>query len=409
MKIKENLIDKIDYWLILPVIGLVIFGLLSLKSSTSENLLASGNFNKQVVFIIISLVVFFIFAFIPSRLFRLFSIPFYVISLLSLVLVLILGRTVSGAKSWIDFGLIGFQPAELSKLAYVLFMSFWLSKKNVDINQPKYLAITTLFSIIPIFLILAEPDLGTVIIYSILFIGYLFWAGINIFGLFVIISPPLILFISFFGTFAMMIGLILIIIALFYFRKDVFVSLSIFISNIAGILLFEFAIKLLRPHQQQRILTFLNPAADPLGSGYNALQAQIAIGSGGLFGRGFMEGTQTQLRFIPEQWTDFIFSVIGEEFGFLGSIIVVILFAIIFFRLLTLAQKLKNRFESFVTLGVLLTLFFHFLINIGMNIGLAPIIGIPLPFISYGGTAFLTYSAMMGLIISFYRTNNEHV
>jgi rod shape determining protein RodA len=185
--------------------------------------------------------------------------------------------------------------------------------------------------------------------------------------------------------------------------------LSIFISNITGILLFEFAIKLLRPHQQQRILTFLNPAADPLGSGYNALQAQIAIGSGGFFGRGFMEGTQTQMRFIPEQWTDFIFSVIGEEFGFLGSIIVIILFAIIFFRLLILAQKLKNRFESFVTLGVLLTLFFHFLINIGMNIGLAPIIGIPLPFISYGGTAFLTYSAMMGIIISFYRTNSEHV
>jgi rod shape determining protein RodA len=148
--------------------------------------------------------------------------------------------------------------------------------------------------------------------------------------------------------------------------------------------------------------------SDPYGSGYNTIQARTAVGSGGLFGKGFLHGSQTQLSFIPEQWTDFIFSVIGEEFGFIGTFVVVILFSIVFYRLLRMALMQKDFFDSLITIGILTTLFVHFFINIGMNIGLAPVIGIPLPFLSYGGTALLVNVSMIAMVMSFYKDNKEH-
>ena len=164
----------------------------------------------------------------------------------------------------------------------------------------------------------------------------------------------------------------------------------------------------LQPHQQKRIETFLDPNSDPLGAGYNALQAKVAIGSGGLIGKGFMEGNQTQLRFIPEQWTDFIYCVIGEEFGFIGSIIVITLFLIIFARLLKLSSLAKDDFSSLVVIGILVLLFIHFGINIGMNVGITPVIGLPLPFLSYGGSSLLVNMTLIGIALNIHKNRKQY-
>ncbi|MFA8343133.1 MAG: rod shape-determining protein RodA, partial [Rhodothermaceae bacterium] len=186
-------------------------------------------------------------------------------------------------------------------------------------------------------------------------------------------------------------------------RKDLFISASIFVMNLAAGFFFDFGFKLLRPHQQKRILTFLDPNADPMGSGYNIIQAKVAIGSGGFLGKGFMEGPQTQNKFIPEQWTDFIYCVIGEEFGFVGSVLVVVLFMILFFRILDITSLAKDNYSSLILIGILTLLFTHFAINVGMNVGVAPVIGIPLPFFSYGGSSLVINMVLIGIVLNIYR------
>ena len=187
-----------------------------------------------------------------------------------------------------------------------------------------------------------------------------------------------------------------------------FLSATIFVINIGAGFLFDLAVKYLKPHQQKRIASFIDPNADPLGAGYNAIQAKVAIGSGGLFGKGFLEGNQTQLKFIPEQWTDFIFCVIGEEFGFIGSMFVLILFMILFVRLLNLTQITNDRFSSLVVVGILSLILTHFTINIGMNIGITPVIGLPLPFLSYGGSSLLVNMTLMALALNIYRNRKYY-
>jgi rod shape determining protein RodA len=200
----------------------------------------------------------------------------------------------------------------------------------------------------------------------------------------------------------------LVIVALIFFKRDLFNSVTVFIVNLSAGFFFDYALKILKPHQQRRIASFLDPSVDPLGSGYNALQAKVAIGSGGLWGKGFLNGNQTQLRFIPAQWTDFIYCVIGEEFGFIGSVIIISLFLIIFLRLFKLSGTAKDKFSSLVIIGVLSLLFSHFVINVGMNIGLTPVIGLPLPFLSYGGSSLLVDMVMLGMVLNFYRNRKMH-
>jgi rod shape determining protein RodA len=202
--------------------------------------------------------------------------------------------------------------------------------------------------------------------------------------------------------------LILIAITLFIFKKNVFFSGSIFALNLGAGFLVDYAYSILSPHQQRRIQSFLDPMADPLGAGYNAIQAKVAIGSGGFLGKGFLAGNQTQLQYIPEQWTDFIYCVVGEEFGFIGSVIVIALFLFLFLRLLKIASAAKDEFLSLVLIGILSVYFIHFVINIGMTIGILPVIGIPLPFVSYGGSSLLVNLFMLGIAANIYRTRKGH-
>ncbi|MFN3693785.1 MAG: rod shape-determining protein RodA, partial [Ignavibacterium sp.] len=201
---------------------------------------------------------------------------------------------------------------------------------------------------------------------------------------------------------------VIVLVVLFFFKRDLFFNGSVFAINLAAGFFTDNLYNALSPHQQARIKSFIDPMSDPLGSGYNSIQAMVAIGSGGIFGKGYLRGNQTQLQYIPEQWTDFIYCAIGEEFGFIGAMIVLSLFLIIFLRLLNIASSTKDEFLSLVIIGIFGVYFTHFLINVGMVIGILPIIGVPLPFVSYGGSSFLLNMFMLGLVLNIYRTRKNY-
>lgn len=408
MKINYNIQDRFDLAVFLPVVALIGIGLIAIYSSTLNLPSARGDFYKQVIFVAISFLTFLIFYSLPHQTIKQIAIPFYSLSIFFLLAVLVVGKTVYGAKSWFGIGGFGFQPSELAKAGTILMLAYWLTYKNRDINNLKDLTIALGIGIVPIMLIMLEPDMGTSIVFGLVTLSLVFWSGISLFGLFVVLSPGFVIFASLFGTVSFIGSLLIIIAALFFFKRDLFNSITVFVVNLASGFFFDFVFKILKPHQQKRIESFLDPTADPLGAGYNALQAKVAIGSGGLYGKGFLNGNQTQLRFIPKQWTDFIYSVIGEEFGFIGSVLVVVLFAIIFIRLINIASLAKDKFSVLVVVGVLALLFSHFALNIGMDLGITPVIGLPLPFLSYGGSSLLVNMMLIGLVLNIYRNRKLH-
>lgn len=409
MQVGYKLQDKFDFYIFIPVIILIAIGLAAVYSATVNHPTAQGNFEKQFFWSIFSLLAFIVVYYLPSQIMRISAWPVYGITIITLIAVLIIGKTVYGAKSWINFGPVGFQPAEFAKIGTILALAVWLGTKKHNINNVKDIGVALLLGIFPVMLILLEPDLGTSIVFVLFTLVIIYWSGISLFGLFVVLSPAIVVFSSIFGTLPLILTLIGIIGLLFLFKRDLFISANVFVVNVAAGFVFDYVFSILQPHQQKRIETFLDPASDPLGSGYNSLQAKVAIGSGGFWGKGFLEGNQTQLRFIPEQWTDFIYCVVGEEFGFLGSIFVILLFAILFLRMLHIAFQIRNQFRSLVIIGVLTLYFVHFAINIGMNVGIMPVIGLPLPFISYGGSSLMVNMILLGIVMNIYRNRKMHI
>jgi len=408
LRIDYKLNDKFDLGLVIPAFILFCIGLAAIYSSTLHNPHATGNFNKQLFFGAASIILFFVIYSLPTSIFKTLAVPTYLFSLLMLLVVLVIGRRVSGAKSWLGLAGLGFQPSELAKLGVVLILAAFLSRKNSAIDSFKDILIAVSLGFVPIILILAEPDLGSSFVFMGLIIVMLFWKGISLFGMFVVLSPAILAVSSLFGVYYFISGLVLVILSLFMFRKDIFFSASIFTINLAVGFFTSYMLKALKQHQQTRIRSFINPSADPLGAGYNAIQAKVAIGSGGLWGKGFLAGSQTQLQFIPEQWTDFIYCVIGEEFGLIGTLITLGLFLYLFIRVLKLASTAKDEFISLVLIGILSIYFIHFIVNIGMVVGIMPVIGIPLPFVSYGGSSLLASMIMLGIAANVYRTRKNY-
>ena len=408
MRIDYKLSDKFDFGIFIPALLLIVIGLTAIYSSTFNHPTMSGNFNRQLVFSIAAIIIFFITYSLPTNSFRTITIPTYLLSLLLLVVVMVIGRKVSGARSWLDLGPFGFQPSEFGKIGTVLAMSAYLSRKNTDIDSFKDILLSLGIGFIPVMLILLEPDMGTAIVFLGTILILIFWKGISLFGLFIVLSPGFVAIAAIFGFYYFLASLILVLVVLMLFRKDIFFSGSIFALNLAAGFFTDYLYNALSPHQQKRIQSFIDPNTDPLGAGYNTIQAKVAIGSGGLFGKGFLQGNQTQLQYIPEQWTDFIYCVIGEEFGFIGSIIVLILFLYLFLRILKIASTTKDEFLSLTIIGILSVYIIHYLINIGMVVGILPVIGIPLPFVSYGGSSLLVNMFMLGIIANVYRTRKNY-
>lgn len=408
MRIDYKLSDKFDFGLFIPTLILFLIGLAAIYSSTLNHPTAGGNFQRQLIWGIASFILFFITYSVPTNMIKSITVPSYLFSLLLLIAVIVIGRRISGAKSWLDLGPFGFQPSEFAKIGTILAMSAFLSRKNTDIDSFKDILITLAIGFLPVALILLEPDMGT----SFVFVGFIlmliFWKGISIFGLFIVLSPGFVAVSALFGTYYFLAALLLVIILLLFFRKDLFFSGSIFALNLASGFFAGYLYNALSPHQQKRILSFIDPNSDPLGAGYNTIQAKVAIGSGGFWGKGFLHGNQTQLQYIPEQWTDFIYCVIGEEFGFIGSIIILILFLYLFLRILKIASSTKDEFLSLTIMGILTVYLVHFLVNIGMVLGVIPVIGIPLPFVSYGGSSLLVNMTMLGIVANVYRTRKNY-
>lgn len=408
MRIDYKLQDKFDFWIILPATLLICVGLAAIYSSTINHPEVHNNFQRQLTWGIISLIIFFITYSLPTNSFKYIGISSYILSIILLVVVLLIGRKVSGAKSWLYFGGIGFQPSEFAKIGTIFAIAGFLSRSNSNIESIKDITIALLIGLLPVGLILLEPDMGTSLTFVALILVLLFWKGISLFGLFVVLSPGMVALSSIFGIYYFIAALVIVLAVLLLFQREILMSGSILALNLGAGFFTEVVFRALSPHQQRRIQSFLDPGADPLGAGYNAIQAKVAIGSGGFLGKGFLAGNQTQLQFIPEQWTDFIFCVIGEEFGFVGSVFVLGLFMVLILRILKIATSAKDEFFSLVLIGILVIYFVHLVINVGMVIGIMPVIGIPLPFVSYGGSSLVVNMFLLGIVANIYRTRKYY-
>ena len=399
--------EYFDFRAFLICLALVIIGLMLIYSATFD-INNAANFYRQALWAGFGLIVMLVTAFIPLRTIQRLSFAFYFTILAILAIVLVVGSTVKGSKSWFAIGGIGGQPSEFAKIATVLAFASYLSKTDVSISQIKHLVIALCIFAVPMFLILAEPDLGTTIVFFATLLPLLYWAGVSNFILIAILVPILVALGALLGTAQFLIATILGGVLLYLFRENRFaVAVAFGIALTIGLSV-QIMYEHMHVYQQKRITTFLNPETDQLGAGYNVTQSKIAIGSGGFFGKGYLKGTQTQLNYIPEQWTDFIFCVLGEEFGFLGASIVLSLFAALLLHGLRVANISKNKFGSLTAIGITSILTTHIVINTGMAMGLMPVIGLPLPFMSYGGSALIANMMEVGLLMNFYANRKEY-
>lgn len=325
----------------------------------------------------------------------------YAITNLALLVVIFIGTTANGAQSWVGIGGFYVQPSEFAKVGFIITLAGLMQERTANTigMVVQVLAVTA----VPLALIMLQPDLGTGLVFAAITLGMLYWANASLGWLVLLVSPMVAAI-----TFGLYLPAWFAWVALTFFIgwKTLpwrwFGAFAAAVVNLLSGGLGHLAWSFLKDYQKERLILFLNPDQDPLGGGYHLIQSRIAIGAGGLWGRGINQGTQTQLNFIPEQHTDFIFSAIGEETGFIGAVLILLLFWLVCLRLLIIAQNSKDNFGSLLAAGVLAMLVFQVFINIGMTIGLAPVTGIPLPWLSYGRSALLTNFIAIGLVESVY-------
>lgn len=384
------------------------FGLAAIYSATQGPVsqflpdYIQNNFYKQAIWIAISIVVLIAIQFMSPRTFQGGAYLFYAFCILLMIITLFFGVEVSGSKSWLRVGPLNLQVGEVTKIATILAAANYLtSRRDVTAENLKTALTTVAIFMIPVVLLLLQNEAGIAIVYLAILPVVLFWSGLPYGISLFMISPALIGYFTILDWIWGAIAVGIVTVAIFLLQRRTWLTVTSLAFGILVVTGTEIALQqVLQPHQRARIESFANPTLDPLGAGWNVLQAKTAIGSGGLQGKGFMEGTQTQLRFLPEQWTDFIFCVVGEEFGFIGASIVLILFSLLFMRLLYMAANHKHPFAQLVIVSVTFLFFTHFIINIGSATAVLPIIGIPLPFMSYGGSAFLTNTIMLALCLN---------
>ena len=399
--------EYIDLVTLLTALALIAIGCVSIYSATYDAR-ASEIFYRQVVWGGVGLVGLLVALVLPFRFLQRISLPAYGISILLLVSVLLVGRTVSGSTSWFNFGALRFQPSEFAKISTVLALAAYLSRSDTSLSSIRDRAVVAGIVLLPMVLVMLQPDTGTAVIFAGLFLPVLFWGGASKFTLLAVISPGVAALAALFGTTAFLIAILILGVLLYVTKENRVVAAVVFSASVTIGLSVQFIYERLKPYQQKRIATFLDPSADPLGAGYNILQSKVAIGSGGVFGKGYLRGSQTQLNFIPAQWTDFIFCVPGEEFGFVGAVVVLVLFAVLLVRCVSLGSMVSSRYASLVAIGIFGILATHVVVNIGMSLGLLPVIGVPLPFLSYGGSALLANMIMVGILMNLFANRKEY-
>jgi rod shape determining protein RodA len=395
-----------DWKTLLITFGLLAIGLLSIFSSTNSPGMGIF-FERQLVYVVVGLAMMFTIMYIPEHWLQVYSMPFYLLNIFLLVFVLQFGTSVYGTRGWLSFAGISIQPGEIAKLGVIVMLARHLSYKGRQINNYRDLAIVLVYVIIPAFLVLREPDFGSMTVIFAVLLGILLWAGFDLFILYFIVSIPVVFILSLMGAQYYFVYTTIFAGTAIFFRRRIILTVAaigiIIAVGYASIFIYD----KMPPHQKKRIDVFLSPGLDPQGAGYNVIQSIYAVGNGQIAGRGFLEGTQTQLRYIPKQWTDFIFSVPAEEFGFVGGITVIGLLVLLMMRAIAIAQETRSKFLSIICIGGASLLFYHTMINIGMAIGLMPVMGIPLPFISSGGSSLVVNMVIVGFMLNAYRQHRR--
>ena len=400
--------SKLDLLFLVPMAGIIVIGLMAIYSATH----GTGDptlFYRQFTWGVIGVVVISFVYYHDVRVIRDNAYIFYAIGILLLVAVLLFGKKVGGHSSWIKIGFFSFQPSEIAKMSTILALSRFLSDDETDIRSIPHFFIALGIAFFPALLIILQLDMGTTITCMSFIAPMLIISGFDIYILMLFAFPLILMITGFFNIyFIIAFALLLFIILVAHHKKFQIHQLFVIGIGLAtSLLTHRFAADILKPHQIDRIQTFLDPMNDPQGAGYNVLQAKIAISSGGFLGKGFLHGTQTQLRFIPAQWTDFIFCVIAEELGFIGAALLLSLYLTLILRLIWAIFSIKNRFVELTLTGYVSLLFIHIVINTGMTIVLIPVIGVPLPFVSYGGSSLIGNMIMVGLAMNFSRNKRS--
>lgn len=350
-------IRSIDWWIMACLAPLLIMSVLTMSSFTDTGISFAG---RQLIWIGISFFVMATVASVDLHMLRQSNIVSYAYLLVVALLfgLIFFGSTVNGSTSWYSFGLLSFQPSDLMKVSLILILSRYLARRHIEIRAIKHIIITGIYLLVPFFLVFIQPDFGTAAILLCIWVGMILVSGIS--------------------------------------KKHLAILLGI--ATVVGVSLW---FGVLQDYQKSRIVSFINPMADIQGAGYNAYQSTLAVGSGQVFGKGVGYGTQSRLHFLPEYETDFIFAAVSEEWGFIGSSLIVILLVLLIIRILVLASRMSTNFELLFAVGVACYFTAHILINIGMNIGLLPVTGVTLPFLSYGGSHLLVSFLALGIIMSF--------
>ncbi|MCK0132021.1 rod shape-determining protein RodA [Flavobacteriaceae bacterium F08102] len=413
-KRKTNILAGIDWVLVLLFLALITIGWMTIYAATiddnSQGILDFSTFyGKQIIWIGLSFILILILIAIDSKFYERFAGIFYLISMLSLAGLFIFGNEVNGAKSWYNFGEFSLQPSEFAKTATILALASFLNGANRDLTQLKTQWNTILIMSIPAVLILLQPDAGSAVIYTTL-IFVLYREGLPAFYLLIGLAIILLFLATLYFGFTTALIIIYSLISLFFFllvnfkkiqlKREWFKIIAIYL--VIGLMLFsvDYAFNhILEQHQRDRFNIVLGKTIDNRGIGYNTYQSMITIGSGGWTGKGYLEGDRTQGNFVPEQETDYIFSAIGEEWGFIGSSIVIILFVVFILRIIQLSERQKSKFSRIFGYSVATIFFFHFMVNIGMVIGILPTVGIPLPFFSYGGSSLWGFTMLLFIFI----------
>jgi len=397
-----NKLKDLDWFSLFIVLILNGIGLVAIFSATQyigSGITLSSPFIKQLLTVIISAVFFLMLFSVRKSFLKKFAPLFYILGIL-----LILGPFFSGVDStntnrWLDLGFFRFQPSEFMKFFLIIMLARFFSTTTIHRYSIRYSLYPLILTLVPTAVVFSQPDLGTSLVYIAIFMGILFASGTRLYHIFLLAAPVITILAAFSITSFFIWGIVIGLVVLFN-TDNIMKTVTVFISNIAVGLITPLVWNSLKAYQKQRILTLFNTNLDPQGAGYQVLQSQIAIGSGGLKGKGFMNGTQTHLRFLPEQHTDFIFSVIAEEFGFILIALIFFLFLLLFIKWQRSAFSVRDHFGSLLIIGASTALLFHVFINVGMTIGIMPVTGKPLPFISYGGSFLLTCYGLLALILN---------
>ena len=409
MRERKGILHNIDWVTVLLFMLLMLVGWINIYSAVYNEEHSSifdftQRYGKQLIWIFAAIGIAFVIIVIDASFFMTFSYLIYGISILSLLAVLVLGKEIAGSRSWFQIGSIAIQPAEFAKFATALALAKYLSTFNVSLTKLRTKIIASIIIFLPAALVLLQNDTGSALVYAV-FILVLFREGLtgNILLIGLVVGI-LFVFSLLFDKLYIIAIMGFIAVLLFYFMKrntkNIIVLMGMLVIASGFVYSVDYAFEnVLEPHQKKRINVLLGKELDLRGAGYNVHQSKIAIGSGGLAGKGFLQGTQTKYDFVPEQDTDFIFCTIGEEWGYLGSIVLIILFLALLLRLIKLAERQRSNFSRIYGYGVAAIIFFHFTVNIGMTIGLLPVIGIPLPFISYGGSSLWAFTILLFIFL----------